>query len=381
MKILLLAEFCPSFKSVAFTGGVEPRIYFNIKYFINKHHVIVISRRKHGQLDYFYKKSGSGSLTIKRIGPEILSTTATLPSFFSRFWFLVQSVFLGLKVDADIVEGSNYIVALPAFIIGILKRIPKVVWYPDVLIGKWYEHFGIMLGLIGEISERILLKLPWDQVITITEVVRQRLIKRGVKSDKIIVIPCGFDLNIDINVNKNMYQLIMISRLVKSKRVDWAIKLMSKLDNQYKLIIVGDGPMLDNLQRLIDKLSLQDRILFRSKLTNDQLNKLIAESILLIHPSIIEGFGRVLVESVIVNTPFVSADIPTAIEISQRLHCGVLFKQNNFTDLVQQTKHILCDKLLYKQMQKQSKQNLHKFDYKITAQTTENVYKKLYQNL
>jgi glycosyltransferase involved in cell wall biosynthesis len=63
----------------------------------------------------------------------------------------------------------------------------------------------------------------------------------------------------------NNHRLIHVGRLVKWKRIDLIIKAVSVLANEFddiELIIIGDGPELNNLKALTKKLNLENRIIF-----------------------------------------------------------------------------------------------------------------------
>ena len=107
----------------------------------------------------------------------------------------------------------------------------------------------------------------------------------NIKKD-IEVIPTGIDLkrfdrtNIDENKIKeirNLYKIndhdktvVYIGRIAKEKSIDILIDAFSMIDDMnYKLIIVGGGPMEKQLQDKVQIMQLQNRIIFTGKIANE----------------------------------------------------------------------------------------------------------------
>ena len=64
---------------------------------------------------------------------------------------------------------------------------------------------------------------------------------------------------------ENKFRLIHVGRLVKWKRVDFIIKTIVRLQEQFdsiELVVIGDGPELQNLKNLAEELDVTDRIIF-----------------------------------------------------------------------------------------------------------------------
>ena len=66
-------------------------------------------------------------------------------------------------------------------------------------------------------------------------------------------------------LSQNNFRIIHVGRLVKWKRVDLLIRAVSMLSNKFpkvELIVIGDGPELNNLKKLSDELKVENKILF-----------------------------------------------------------------------------------------------------------------------
>jgi len=375
MQILMVTEFFSSLDKSIFSGGVETRCFYVAKYLAQKNKVVVFARKKRNEISF----ESLGNLQIYRFGKEVIETKASIFSIFSRFTFTISCLVKSFSVKFDIVEGSNFVTYIPAYIIGLIKRKPIVAFYPDVLLGQWRNLFGKMLGLIGEIVEKITIKLPWAGYIAISNTVKNKLQRINIKPNKITVIPCGVDTKTYSQTKSNSDKLIIISRLVKYKRIDWAIRLLKKLELEYPqltLTIIGDGPEIKNLESLINNLSLNSKINILSNISGKELIQELGKARLLIHPSLIEGFGIVLVEANASGVPFVAANIPTSQELIDNLG-GELFVNNDFEDMAIKVKQLLKDETKWKQLSQKGIKGSKNYEWSLIAKNTEDYYQKL----
>ena len=123
---------------------------------------------------------------------SLRSYKPTVGDLVARVSFIKDAIKIGKTLDADIVEGTNFITHLIAKQIAIKKHIPVVAWYPDVWVGKWLQNAG-PLGIFGEILERINLKRDFDSYIAISKTTAEKL--KSHISKKINIIHCGVDIN------------------------------------------------------------------------------------------------------------------------------------------------------------------------------------------
>jgi glycosyltransferase involved in cell wall biosynthesis len=82
------------------------------------------------------------------------------------------------------------------------------------------------------------------------------------------------------------HTLIFVGRVTYSKGVQLAIEALTRLEAEYRLVVVGDGWYMPELRRQVDRLRLADRIEFTGFLRGDALERRYAESDILVVPSI-----------------------------------------------------------------------------------------------
>lgn len=102
--------------------------------------------------------------------------------------------------------------------------------------------------------------------------------------------------------------LIAIGRLTKQKGFDLLLKAFSKLDNNYRLYILGEGEEKDNLIKLADKLNIKDRVYFLGFQKNPY--KYLAQADLMVLSSKVEGLPNVVLEANALGIPVVAFDCP-----------------------------------------------------------------------
>ncbi len=326
MKILWFTEFYPKDNDGKFVGGVQTRCYF-----VGRH----ISKNQNLQI-------------IEGV-PEKF-TKASFLTLFIRALYLPLEVYKGLNSDFDIVEASNFVMYLPAWIVGRLKNKPVVFWYADVFLGSWVKNVG-PVGIIGERAEKWILGLKGVHYIAISNVVKDKLIKAGVPKDKITVIYCGVSSEEIKLVKKGpkVRDLISVSRLTSYKKIDTLITAVDKLKvklNQIQLGIVGWGAEEKKLKDQARNLHLEENVTFFGQIpSHKEVLEKISESKVFCHPSLVEGFGISIIEALALGVPAVIAKTPIAEEITNGGQ-GVLFFDSQ-QGLESKITNLLTDAKLY----------------------------------
>lgn len=95
--------------------------------------------------------------------------------------------------------------------------------------------------------------------------------------------------------NRAKGMIVTSSRLASYKRVDEAIRALEFLDDHFYLVILGDGPGRSRLEELVTALGLEERVKFAGYVEDPFAWYRKAEIFVL--PSMWEGFGNVLIES------------------------------------------------------------------------------------
>lgn len=142
----------------------------------------------------------------------------------------------------------------------------------------------------------------------------------------------------------NRLRFVMLSRLVKKKRVDLAIEAFAKINIDAELVIMGGGEEFENLKNLINKLNLNDKITLTGRVSDSELEYNLSNSDVFISMDV-GDFDITVVEAmsfglyILVSTDFVIDDdfqkyaaidsvIPNTLELSKKINNdALLFKQ------------------------------------------------------
>ena len=357
MNILFITEFTPKKERDVFTGGVDARTSTTVRFLKNTHNVQVINRSQH----------------------RIFASTF---SVFPRFLFQLQAFLQAFLIKADIIEGSNFVTYLPAWGSAKLKGIPAVAWFADVYGNVWFKHFAIFPAVTGWLLERVALKLPWNQVIAMSNSTKRKLIEASIPEDKITIIYGGVETEKLRKLQAQKYlrpTICTICRLVNYKRVNELIMALANLKRDFpscRLLVIGAGPQEMNLRNLTQTLQLERDVRFLGTLPHDETMTILKRCHLLAMPSVVEGFGLVTVEAMACGVPFVNSRIPATVEITKNGLGGLLFSPEDVNDLEEKIRELLTNKALYQQKQKEGLKLAKQYDWAIIAKQTEEVYRK-----
>ncbi len=174
-------------------------------------------------------------------------------------------------------------------------------------------------------------------------------------------------------VEKVPNQILAVSTLNKRKGINYLVDacgLLKKDGIDFKLLIIGGGEEEQNLKNQVEKLGLKDITRFTGQIPYEQVEKHMAESVVLAHcsPELGDAVPTVIKESLMVGTPVVGSDIVGIPELLDYGKCGSLFEPKNAVDLHDKLKVILEDKALQEEMSGKGRAFAEKmFDIKINA--------------
>lgn len=160
-----------------------------------------------------------------------------------------------------------------------------------------------------------------DKIISVSTYTARSIIKEyGIPADKLEVIPNGVDIN-RFNPNVNGYKMrkkwnihsepivLFVGRLDYNKGVRYLIEAFSKIIKDIcdaKLVIVGQGPTINNIKYLINKYNLEKSVKLVGRVSDEELPKAYNASNIIVLPSLMEGFGISLLESMACGKPCIA---------------------------------------------------------------------------
>ncbi len=114
--------------------------------------------------------------------------------------------------------------------------------------------------------------------------------------------------------SKEESDLIFVGRLIREKHVDLLVRafgILSSEQPELRLLIIGEGPEQDAIIKIIQELSLEDRITLKGFQTDhDKVIAWMKSSKVFVNPSTREGFGITALEALSCGLPVVTVDHP-----------------------------------------------------------------------
>lgn len=159
---------------------------------------------------------------------------------------------------------------------------------------------------------------------------KNKLTENGFPSEKIKVINNFIDSNriaSEIHEKQNYY--CYVGRLSKEKGIESLLKASAKTTD-FKLLIIGVGPLLEELRKEYNKC----HIIFTGIKTWKEVQELIQRSKFLVTPSICyENSPLSIIEAFAQGTPVLGANIGGIPELIKEGFNGLLFKSGDIDDL------------------------------------------------
>ncbi len=193
-----------------------------------------------------------------------------------------------------------------------------------------------------------------DHMVGITQHLCSYMIQQGWPSDRVHYIPNFINWSPAPAINRAQFDtpedvplLLCLGRLHPVKGLDTAIRALAKVPDAY-LWIAGEGPLKDELIKLIKELSLTDRVRFLGWRTDKEA--LLATADIVVFPSRQEGFGNVILEAWASKTPIVATAAQGPAAYIDQGETGMISEIDNVDELASNLNTAIKDKVLREQI-------------------------------
>ncbi|MBU8771335.1 N-acetyl-alpha-D-glucosaminyl L-malate synthase BshA [Cytobacillus oceanisediminis] len=148
--------------------------------------------------------------------------------------------------------------------------------------------------------------------------------------------------------------IIHVSNFRGVKRVPDVVKAFAKITEEVpsKLLLVGDGPEMTVICRLVNDLQLKDKVLFLGK--QDNLEELYSISDLMLLLSEKESFGLVALEAMACGVPCIGTNTGGIPEVISDGETGYICTLGDITDISKKAIKLLNDEPLLERFASQS---------------------------
>lgn len=180
---------------------------------------------------------------------------------------------------------------------------------------------------------------------------------------KIRTIPTGVNTNVFYPTKKSVSRkklgfkesdkiIIYVGRIEPPKRIDIiieALRLIIQQDNNYKLVLVGDGVLMDDMKSLSSNLNLNDNIYFMGVRKRNELPELFNSADVSVLISDNEGSPLSVKESLACGIPVVANAVGDISELIKNSHNGFIIDKNDIHDIANKLQLAIQNTEVFKQ--------------------------------
>ncbi len=175
--------------------------------------------------------------------------------------------------------------------------------------------------------------------------------------------------------------IIHVSNFRPVKRVQDVVRTFEKITKRMpaKLLLVGDGPEMTVVCKLVKKLNIQDKVLFLGK--QDNVEELYSISDLMLLLSEKESFGLVALEAMACGVPCIGTNVGGIPEVIDHGQTGYICELGDIEDMAEKAIDLLQHPQKHQQFSESSvKLVREKFQATTIVKQYEDLYKSLLQS-
>ncbi|MHA1695071.1 MAG: glycosyltransferase family 4 protein [Candidatus Helarchaeota archaeon] len=270
------------------------------------------------------------------------------PHFYRSVYFYPLTKKLVSKLDPDVLHFHSRFYFTQARLLKkptiFTSHTPYFWYWKKIFIRKYFlDSFDIILCLTKRLLNMV----------------------NKISSSRAVYLPHGIDTkrfspNLDRNVirlrhniSKDEKIILCLGRMVFYKGYHIMIKSMLYIlekNKKVKLIIVGSGPLLNELKSLAIKYNLQNNVIFAGRVEDEFIPLYYAGCDIFVHPALKAEYSpRVIFEALASGKPIISTYSGGVVEIIKNFQNGVLIKPNDPKKLSETILNLLSNsKLLQK---------------------------------
>ena len=376
MNILQLSFHVSPFSEIGKNDGGGMSVYVQqiSKHLSEKHNVTVVT----GEKAESFKDKNLEFISLDIFEPDlnVEDKEIHLQEFKNRL-----EEFTDLK-SFDVIHAHYWLSGLVA------KEISNELNIPFIFTS---HSLGVFLD--GYNKERVdceKIVMTSSNLVTASSVFETMLITDTYKIDenKIKKIIPGVDREIfspNLSIKKeNIF--LSIGRIQEQKGQLQTLEFLNnfkEIENDFKCIFIG-GPSgkygneyLQELERTVEKLSLDTHVEFVDNLPQTKIIKLLNKAKLLIHTSQFETFGLVAIEAQTMGVPVLSINNGSLMEIIENNKNGYLSENLIDRGVTNFVSNLLNENKIFEEISSSCIEMSKKYDWKKTSHIIQNIYEEL----
>lgn len=285
--------------------------------------------------------------------------------------------------QADIVHLHGYSAANFGRIASRRMGVPNIV----------HEHAVLKVQLHQYIADKLLARLT-DEAIAVSGYVRDFMIeKRSIPAEKIHLIENGIQLEKfnavdrattilkreELGIDESTKIIGTVTRLREEKGNEYLIRAIHHLMDSgeaFVLLIAGDGPLREKLEKLAKDLQIQDVVRFLGFRTD--IPELSSAFDIQVIPSLTEGFPLCLAEAMAAKNAVVATYVGGMKDIGREGDTVLFSPPEDSEALAEKILYLLKDERLAKKMAESAEIYSKVFDIRNGVKLLEKEYERLY---
>lgn len=196
-----------------------------------------------------------------------------------------------------------------------------------------------------------------DRIVTVSEFQRDWALRVGVGTpEQVISIPNGVpldraqpsrsraDVRTELGID-DAFMILSTGRLAEQKGLEYLIRAVALLRRELpaaRLVLAGDGPLRDELAKLVADLGLDDTVVLLGQ--RSDVGDLLAASDLVVLPSLWEGLSISLLEAMAAGKPVVTTSIGSNREVTNDGETAVLVPPKDSRSLAAAIRALASDR-------------------------------------
>ncbi|MDI6787412.1 MAG: glycosyltransferase family 4 protein [Planctomycetota bacterium] len=317
-----------------------------------------------------------------------------LPRFDMTAWqsilffvsYLISLRRIRRDFDFDLIHGCSVdLSGFAAVLLGMIFHRPVIV------TGEGSDiHTFSSYPLLGRLIRYTLRHC--DRIIAVSAGLKDAMVKLGVSHQKIVVVHNGVDsdkfkpmdqisIRQKLNLPRDKKIILFVGALRTIKGLIYlvqAIKEMSRKRSDFLLVLVGSGPLQEELEAQVLKAGVEEYVRFVGLRPYDEIPKWMNACDVFCLPSLQEGFGVVLIEAGACGRPVVATRVGGIPEIVIDGETGLLVEPRSSEQLAEALERLISNQELCYQMGQNGRQRVLKnFDCHDKANQTMGIYEKV----
>ena len=265
---------------------------------------------------------------------------------------------------------------------GIIARTPVIVASERNAI-PWKNSLHIFLDSI--------LSLFTSRIVACSSAIKELNLRKGfIKEEKIGVIYNGVDTEKfkpgkkkksrkELALPENAFIIGSAGRLHWCKGYRFLLEAVNSLKNTYPhlyLMLVGEGEERKNLEKLVERLDLRERVIFTGEV--EEVLPFIQSWDVGVFPSLYEGFGISIAETMACGIPVIASRTGGVPEVVGE--AGIIVKRGDSCQLAKAIEKLIGSPSLRETLGKEGRKRIEKyFSISRTVNEWENLYIEVYR--